>query len=289
MDNWHWTASSSRSTVGSLHRTAFCFLKAAAQSKAQHRNSLAGCYFSSILVVYISVSGSYQWRDVGPDPGEKTFPEINVSWPIAESWRCPPWRLGSSQGVSWGWKRHLPSHEYMHRTSYSMRSFSRIVAKSLEHCKWSAGRNLIYVFPEMKLLFPKQNNNVLSPSSYTHISVRDLFISSIFCCRKICGLILGIYKSLTDTWMWKWDWGNEIPRKGILNGISVAVRCVYCGSEAGRYEILEEPQHYHYCDIKLDQGRAFLHPWGEQTEWLLFRGFLCHPPISLISAMSFRC
>ncbi len=35
----------------------------------------------------------------------------------------------------------------------------------------------IYVFPEMKLLFPKQNYNVLSPSSYTHISVRDLYIS----------------------------------------------------------------------------------------------------------------
>ncbi len=35
----------------------------------------------------------------------------------------------------------------------------------------------IYVFPEVKLLFPKQNYNVLSPSSYTHISVRDLYIS----------------------------------------------------------------------------------------------------------------
>ncbi len=33
----------------------------------------------------------------------------------------------------------------------------------------------IYIFPEMKLLFPKQKYmyNVLSPSSYTHISVRD--------------------------------------------------------------------------------------------------------------------
>jgi hypothetical protein len=37
----------------------------------------------------------------------------------------------------------------------------------------------IYVFPEMKLLFPKQNYNVLSPSSYTHMSVRDLYISRI--------------------------------------------------------------------------------------------------------------
>ncbi len=28
-------------------------------------------------------------------------------------------------------------------------------------------------------LFPKQNYNVLSPNSYTHISVRDLYISGI--------------------------------------------------------------------------------------------------------------
>ncbi len=37
----------------------------------------------------------------------------------------------------------------------------------------------IYVLPEMKLLFPKQKCNVLFSSSYTHISVRDLFISRI--------------------------------------------------------------------------------------------------------------
>jgi hypothetical protein len=37
----------------------------------------------------------------------------------------------------------------------------------------------MYVFKEMKLLFPKQNYNVVSPSSYTHISVRDLYISRI--------------------------------------------------------------------------------------------------------------
>jgi hypothetical protein len=36
-----------------------------------------------------------------------------------------------------------------------------------------------YVFSEMKLFFPKQNYNVLSPSSYIHISVRDLYISRI--------------------------------------------------------------------------------------------------------------
>ncbi len=33
----------------------------------------------------------------------------------------------------------------------------------------------IYVFPEMKLLFPKQNYNVLSPGSYIYISVVDVY------------------------------------------------------------------------------------------------------------------
>ncbi len=37
----------------------------------------------------------------------------------------------------------------------------------------------IYVFPEMKLLLPKHNYNVPSPSSYTHVSVRYLYISRI--------------------------------------------------------------------------------------------------------------
>ncbi len=37
----------------------------------------------------------------------------------------------------------------------------------------------IYVFSEMKLLFPQQNDNVLSPNSYTHNSVRDLYIPRI--------------------------------------------------------------------------------------------------------------
>jgi hypothetical protein len=37
----------------------------------------------------------------------------------------------------------------------------------------------MYVFQEMKLLFSKQIYYVLSPSSYTYISVRDLYISRI--------------------------------------------------------------------------------------------------------------
>ncbi len=37
----------------------------------------------------------------------------------------------------------------------------------------------VYVIPEMKLLCQKQKNNVLSSSSYTHVSLRDLYISRI--------------------------------------------------------------------------------------------------------------
>jgi hypothetical protein len=33
----------------------------------------------------------------------------------------------------------------------------------------------IFLFPEMKLLFPKYNYNVLSPSSYTHIYERFIY------------------------------------------------------------------------------------------------------------------
>jgi hypothetical protein len=66
-------------------------------------------------------------------------------------------------------------------------------------------------------LFPKQNYNVLSPSSFTHISVRDLYIPMI-------GLpillqpnmwILGIYKSLNTHECGNLDWGCAITRKGI--------------------------------------------------------------------------
>jgi hypothetical protein len=105
------------------------------------------------------------------------------------------------------------------------------------HCKWRANEYqikclvFIFVFPEMKLLFPKQNYNDLSPSSYTHISVRYLYISMVclFWYREICRLILGIYKSLIDTWMnhskqvclqlvnaWRWRWMYTVSRASCI-------------------------------------------------------------------------
>jgi hypothetical protein len=70
----------------------------------------------------------------------------------------------------------------------------------------------------MKLLFPKQNYNVLSPSSHTHISARDLYISRI-------GLPILLQRNITHRHM-NVKIGIEIvqfPWKEYLNWIFLAV------------------------------------------------------------------
>jgi hypothetical protein len=65
----------------------------------------------------------------------------------------------------------------------------------------------IYVFPEIKQLFPKQKYDIRSPDSYTHIFVRDLYISRIglpILLQEICGLILGIHVNRSQ----KYECGN---------------------------------------------------------------------------------
>ncbi len=81
----------------------------------------------------------------------------------------------------------------------------------------------IHVFPEMKLLkllFPKQNYNVLSPSSYTLIYLWEIYIFPGSVCLypaagKYVDRSLGIYKSLTQTHeCGNWDWGRaQFPGK----------------------------------------------------------------------------
>ncbi len=46
-------------------------------------------------------------------------------------------------------------------------------------------------YRKSKQIFTEKELHGLSPNFHIHVSVRD--------CRKICGPILGIYKSLTDT------------------------------------------------------------------------------------------
>jgi hypothetical protein len=74
----------------------------------------------------------------------------------------------------------------------------------------------------------------------------------------------------------------QFPEKEYINGISVAVRCVCCGPEAGRYEIqaqLRMALKNLNIITTVTWRWTFLHRWGEQTRWLLFRGFFCHPPV----------
>ncbi len=58
-----------------------------------------------------------------------------------------------------------------------------------------------------KQIFPEKELHGHSPNFHIRVSVNDLYIPTIdlpFLLQEICGPILGIGKSLTDTWnMWK--------------------------------------------------------------------------------------
>ncbi len=58
----------------------------------------------------------------------------------------------------------------------------------------------------LKQIFPEKEYRGLSPNFHIHVSVSELYIPTMglpFLLEEILGPILGIYKSLTDTWMWK--------------------------------------------------------------------------------------
>ncbi len=57
-----------------------------------------------------------------------------------------------------------------------------------------------------KQIFPEKEYRGLSPNFHIYASVSDLYIPTIglpILLEEICLQILGLYKSLTDTWMWK--------------------------------------------------------------------------------------
>ncbi len=57
-----------------------------------------------------------------------------------------------------------------------------------------------------KRIFPEKELRSYSPNFHTHVSVSDLWIPTTdlpILLQEICGPILGIYKLVTDTWMWK--------------------------------------------------------------------------------------
>jgi hypothetical protein len=81
---------------------------------------------------------------------------------------------------------------------------------------WTSGRGLgpgnFYFFgpqtlqrqndENLKQIFPEKEYRGLSPNFHIHVSVSELYIPTMgrpFLLEEICGPILGIYKSLTDT------------------------------------------------------------------------------------------
>jgi hypothetical protein len=77
----------------------------------------------------------------------------------------------------------------------------------------------------LKQIFPEKEYRSLSPNFHIYVSVSELYIPTMglpFLPEEICGLYLGINKSLTDTV----EIGSEaaqFPEKEYINGIAVAV------------------------------------------------------------------
>jgi hypothetical protein len=81
---------------------------------------------------------------------------------------------------------------------------------------------------ETNTVFPEKELRGYSPNFHIHVSVSDLYILTIdlpILLQGICGPIVGIYKSLTDTYI-NVEIGTEaaqFPEKEFINGIFVAV------------------------------------------------------------------
>jgi hypothetical protein len=78
---------------------------------------------------------------------------------------------------------------------------------------------------KLEKMFPEEELRSHSPNFHIHVSVSDLYIPTIdlsILWQEICGPILGIYKSLTDTCMWIVKIRTEaaqFPLKEHINGV----------------------------------------------------------------------
>jgi hypothetical protein len=75
--------------------------------------------------------------------------------------------------------------------------------------RWESNINIWFPFMHSQKwnLYFQNRTMMFSLPVPTLIYLWEIYIipgwACLFCCRKICGPILGIYKSLTDAWMWK--------------------------------------------------------------------------------------
>ncbi len=77
----------------------------------------------------------------------------------------------------------------------------------ISHCLWLCyTAKTKYRNFETNTVFPEKEYRGLSPNFHIHASVSNLYIPTIglpVMLEEICRPILRLYKSLTDTWMWK--------------------------------------------------------------------------------------
>ncbi len=145
--------------------------------------------------------------------------------------------------------------------------------RQLLHCT----ENPIYVFPEMKLC-----GHV--PNSYIHVSVSDLYIPGAVClfsCSKTRRPILGIYKSLTDTWRWKLEGISPLiqPRCESKHG-----KICYLTQDVPRKKGFPKVQyvsriglhgHNDWCTVVKEECRNII----TYRIWKSASSLLIHPPI----------
>ncbi len=88
-----------------------------------------------------------------------------------------------------------------------------------EYCK-KISRTAKTQYRKFKQIFPEKELRGLSPNFHTFMCLWVIYVfpglARLFCCRRICGRLLGIYLYHSHIHEWgNWDWGRLIPFLGI--------------------------------------------------------------------------
>ncbi len=109
-----------------------------------------------------------------------------------------------------------------------------IQGPSIRHRVACRKQKILYTVTKIPFMYPFSGNCATSciPNFHIHVSVTDLYIPRIgphFSCSRIGRSIVGIYKSLTDTWEWNFGlWPRNFFSENICFEFSILVLCSVC-------------------------------------------------------------